>query len=363
MKKETRVVRLKMCMVAAAVTVVAGPALAQASSGPVLYGVVDEFITNIKPQGAGAVTRLDSSGLLASRWGVRGKEDLGGGMSANYALEYGIDADTGVPADANRAFGRQSWVGLAGSWGELRLGRQNTPQFFMNGKFDAFNGATQASGWNNMSGTAPRADNAIAYYSPTVSNFKGQVMFARGSLAGAPVSALETRANQNVHAALEYEVPKAYVGLNYESIDNSSVTYTARRVGLGASYALSSQWRLYGAVGRETRSDDSLKLNLYSISLGWQVTPISNLAFGYFKLTDALSGAGHGGADQLSALYRYYLSKRTTLYSAVSHLQQHDNRNSFSLGGAAVVAAGARPTTPVPGGSINAIQLGITHTF
>ncbi|MFC5499743.1 porin [Caenimonas terrae] len=353
---------LKLPLALAAATLVAGQAMAQNASNVVLYGVVDEFVTHIKVEGAGAVTRLDSSGLLASRWGMRGREDLGAGLAANFALEYGFNADNGSAADANRPFNRQSWAGMSGSWGEFRLGRQNTPQFFMNGKFDAFGGATQASGWNNVTGTAPRVDDAVGYFTPVLANVKAQVLYARGAIAGAPVAA-ESRANRNIHTAVEYEIPRLYVGLNHEIIDNQSLAFSQRRLGLGASYAVTSRWRIYAATGRETRSDGSLNQNLYAISAGWQLTPASNLAFGYFKLKDRLSGAGHGDADQTSVLYRYSLSKRTTIYSALSHLQQHGLRNNLSLGGAAVVAAGARPTTAVPGGSIDALQLGITHSF
>jgi predicted porin len=351
----------KLGAAAAAAMTLAGPALAQGSN-VVLFGVVDEYLASIRPQGAGTVTRLDSSGLLASRWGVHGREDLGGGLAANFWLEEGINANDGSRADGNRSFNRQSWVGLSGAWGEVRLGRQNTPQFYMNGKFDAFNGATYASGWNNVTGTAPRIDDAIGYFSPTFANVKAQLLVARGALAGAPI-APQVAGNQNVHAALEWEVPTAYVGLNYESIDSTAVAYTTRRTGLGASYAVSPRWRVFGAWGHETRSDDSLNQNLYSVSASFQATPAGVFALGWFRLSDKLAGTGHGNADQWSAQYRHSLSKRTTIYTALARIQQHDLRQNLSLGGAAVVEAGARPTAAVPGGSVSGFQLGITHQF
>jgi predicted porin len=352
--------KLKTPVAAAVLCLLSGAALAQSSV--TLYGVVDEFFTYIKPEGQGAAKRLDSSGLLASRVGFRGREDLGAGLAANFTLEAGLNANDGSNADANRFFNRQSWVGLSGAWGEVRAGRQNTPQFYMNGEFDAFNGATQASGWNNVSGTAPRVDDAFGYFTPKFGNVSAQILIGRGSLGGAPVSA-QTRANQNLHAAVEWKIPTTYVGMNYESIDNATLPYTQKRLGLAANYAVTDNWRIYGAYGHETRTDDSLRLNLYSLSARWQFAPTQNLAFGYFHVSDKLSGTGHGNADETSVLYRYLLSKRTTIYTALSHLQQHGLRTSFSLGGAAVVESGARPTTTVPGGSINAFQLGVTHTF
>lgn len=348
---------------AAALCLLSGAALAQSASNVTIYGVMDEYFTDVKPEGIGGVKRLDSSGLLASRVGFRGREDLGGGLAANFTLEMGLNSNDGAPADANRFFNRQSWVGLSGSWGEFRLGRQNTPQFYMNGEFDAFNGATQASGWNNVTGTAPRVDDAVGYFTPKFNNVTGQILLGRGSVAGAPITP-QVRGNQTLHAAVEWKIPTTYVGVNYETIDATSLPgVTTKRLGIGANQAIGDAVRIFGAYGRERRTDNSLELDLYSVSARWQFAGNQNIAFGYFRVNDKLTGTGHGGADELSLLHRYYFSKRTTIYTALSHMKEHGLRTSFSFGGAAVVEAGARPTTPVPGGSINAFQVGINHTF
>lgn len=336
------------------------PVAAMAQSSVTVYGVMDEFVTYEKITGAPSVKRLDSSGMLASRLGFRGREDLGGGMAANFVIEHGLNADLGTGADANRWANRQAWVGLSSPFGEIRLGRQNTPQFYMNGKFDAFGGATQASGWNNISGTAPRADNVVGYFTPKMAGVSAQVLYARGATGGA-APADEIAANQNVHAAVEYEAKDIYAGVNYENIHSGGLV--TKRMGYAASYAFTQAWRVFGAYGTERRSDSSLDLQLLSLSVGWQALATTNLAAGWLRVKDDIGGAGHGGADQYSVLVRHSLSKRTTIYSGYAKLQQHDLRNSFSLGGAAVVAAGARPTSPTAGGSIQGLQLGVTHSF
>jgi hypothetical protein len=61
-----------------------------------------------------------------SRWGLRGSEDLGGGLRATFNLEGGINVDTGAQANATTLFDRASVVGLAGNWGSITAGRQNT---------------------------------------------------------------------------------------------------------------------------------------------------------------------------------------------------------------------------------------------
>lgn len=72
---------------------------AHAQSNVTAYGVIDTLVTRIHADGLPATTRMDTSGLLASRIGFRGREDLGGGASANFALELGLNGDDGTGGD------------------------------------------------------------------------------------------------------------------------------------------------------------------------------------------------------------------------------------------------------------------------
>src|ERR1044072_252963 len=83
---------------------------ASAQSTVTLYGLVDMYMEHGKV-GASSLNRLSSGGLYGSRWGMRGTEDLGGGLSAVFNLESGFSADTGVPGQGGLAFGRNSFVG------------------------------------------------------------------------------------------------------------------------------------------------------------------------------------------------------------------------------------------------------------
>jgi predicted porin len=340
----------------------AATSLAQAQDQLTLYGVLDTFATRLHADGLAPVARIDASGLLASRIGVRGREELGGGWRSNFLLEAGLDGDTGAQPDGNRLFNRQAWVGLAGAPGELRLGRQNTPQFYMNGKFDAFTSATQASGWNNLFGAPPRLDNAIGYFSPAWNGWTVQALVGRGATGGAAPSA-EVASNQSAHLALEAVGEGWYWGANYQLVRNASLPYSARRSSTGGSWNAGHGFTVYGAAGRETRSDASQHTELYSLSLRYRGAGLSSVSVGWSSLRDHLAGAAHGNADQLGAMYLYLLSTRTTLYGALAHLRQHGRRNSFALVGAAVVAPAAQIRSPLPGGDIQGLQLGILHTF
>lgn len=108
----------KTVLALAALAAVSTSALAQSSVS--LYGVLDASLENLK--GDDSVTRVSSDNLAISRFGVRGLEDLGGGLKAKFNLEAGVKVDTGA-SDSSAFWGRSAWVGIEGGFGELRLGR------------------------------------------------------------------------------------------------------------------------------------------------------------------------------------------------------------------------------------------------
>jgi predicted porin len=337
------------------------PLAAQAQSSVTLYGLIDQFLTRLHADGLPTTTRLDSSGFLASRIGVRGSETLGAGLRTNFVLEAGANPDDGTAADANRLFNRLAWIGVQGEFGELRVGRQNTPQFTMNGRFDAFASGTQASGWNNLLGQAPRADNAVAYFSPALHGWKLQAMVGRGATGGGePLS--EENDNGNLHIGAEYENERHYLGGNVQIVRAAATAQTVRREALATSYKLGTRWTVYGAIGRERRSDHGIEQRIYAVSALYQLAAPSVIALGIATIDDRLHGAGHGDASESSIQYRHKLSNRTMMYAAASHLSQQGSRNNLVLGGGAVVAASARIQSR-PGGAIRATQLGIVHSF
>jgi predicted porin len=354
--------RLSVSISAAIVGVLATAGAAHAQSSVTLYGDVDTFLTNIHPDGKPSVTRMDSSSLYASRWGIKGSEDLGGGYRTTFTLESGINSNDGTQADSNRLFNRQSWVGLASDrYGEVRFGRQNTPEFLMSGRFDAFYAATQASGWNNMGTATVRIDNAIGYFSPTIAGFKFSGLYARGAVSGGAILD-QVESNQNFHIALEYEHGPVYLGVNHEEVRNQTLPYTFKRTSGGGTYTLDKHWQFFFAANDDKTSDDSVHTNLMSASLAYSLDPASRFALGYTYMVDHVSGTGHGNASQIGFMYSYALSKTTTIYSTYSRLSQRDTRGNLALSGAAVVEPSAHITS-VPGGTIDGVQLGIVHFF
>ena len=127
---------MKKSLIALAALAATGAAFAQSSV--TLFGVVDLAYENVKTN-AGRVSGLSPSSNSSSRIGFRGVEDLGGGLSAVFRLEQGINLDDGTLGQGGRAFGREPSVGLASTaWGTVTAGRLPTPYYVAQSGVDAF---------------------------------------------------------------------------------------------------------------------------------------------------------------------------------------------------------------------------------
>jgi predicted porin len=123
--------RLLLLMVSAGVLL--GASQAQAQSSVTLYGLIDVGVdwesqaakAPGQTKASGSAVRMASlAGSLPSRWGLRGKEELGGGMNVIFELENGFASNSGALNNGNRLFGRSAWLGLETPYGTFRAGRQ-----------------------------------------------------------------------------------------------------------------------------------------------------------------------------------------------------------------------------------------------
>jgi predicted porin len=124
---------LKKSLIALVVFAVSGTVMAQSSV--TLYGIVDTGIA-YEDNGSTTVTRMDPGNLNGNRWGLKGSEDLGGGLKAIFNLESGFTLDNGAQADTKRLFNRLSWVGVKSGFGTVKLGRQKSPVYATKATWD-----------------------------------------------------------------------------------------------------------------------------------------------------------------------------------------------------------------------------------
>ncbi|CAB3685049.1 Outer membrane porin protein [Paraburkholderia phenoliruptrix] len=162
--------------VSVAVFAVSG-APASAQTSVTLYGVLDEGINYTNNAGRGHVYELASGDAQGSRWGLKGAEELGGGLKAIFQLENGFDVSSGRLNQGGRMFGRQAFVGLSAErYGVLTFGRQ------YDSVVDYLAQSTANGNWagalfshpydNDNTDNSFRLDNTVKYTSPSISGFQ-----------------------------------------------------------------------------------------------------------------------------------------------------------------------------------------------
>lgn len=347
-----------------------GTSLALAGSGAMaqtsitLYGVTDLYLGFAS--GTTTQQRINEGGHVASQIGFKGSEDLGGGLSAVFQLEAGVSTDTGagnilatgVTAAGSFGFTRQAYAGLSGSWGQLLMGRQYTPIFRNTWRVDPFGNnsvfspailwAQTDSLGTSFSPWAARAENAIAYFSPTTNAIQGSLMYGPGEVPG----------NSSGHyygGSISYVAPTFLVGYGYQQKNQGSPVAIVANPVVTKAHALSfsyepGPWRVGGTWGYQ-QSDAAGTPKATLMMLYGSV----NVGNGQLMAGVGRRDVANSANDQTSFTlgYNYDLSKRTVLYARYQRI---------SNSGAGLVSLGTIPIT-TPGDSGSLIGFGVMHKF
>ena len=203
-------------------------------------GITNPFITT--PQGP------------SNRLGVKGSEDLGNGLKAIYQIELGFsisDSNNNGAVNNEAITMRNTFVGLAGNFGTVLMGRHDTPLKISTGPLDLF-ADTLADNNNTVGFQDLRVDNAVAYISPSFSGFQfaGAVHAGGGAVAGIPSASYNNESDSLAEAyslAAIYKNGPWYASLAYEGID---AEMASGNLGYGySSYLLNDEimWRKFDA--------------------------------------------------------------------------------------------------------------------
>lgn len=323
--------------------------VAHAQSSVTLYGLVDAYIGQTSRQVdstivASRVAKLkqnvvNGSGQNNSRWGLRGTEDLGGGMKALFVLEGGFQPDTGAFATISNQggglFGRQAWVGLSSGFGTVGLGRQYPAYDDLRGATNMIydsNFATTAAVWGTgVQDYQNRSSNSIKYTSPDFAGFSGAVTYGLGENKTATTDA------ENVAAVhIKYANGPLLVGFAHQrekqvASTAGSLFGAGAAVGVAAGPAAFNATRKYNLLGAsydfgvakltaqynqakgETSATTSAKDKEFNVGVSVPFGAAA-LAAGYSRSKSDAAGNNNRGTG-VSLLGTYALSKRTNLYT------------------------------------------------
>ena len=336
----------------------ASGAYAQSSISVTLYGLVDtgiEFLNHAGSNGSGSVYRVSPGNVTGSRWGLRGKEDLGGGLGAVFVLESGFNSDTGTSGQGSRLFGRQAYVGLQNQWGLISLGRQNNTLYDLFVPLDPVR-YTSYGLLAQDAQFANRADNAVKY-TGNFGNLTITGMYSAGydaTIANGSEVPGNPRIGQEIGAGTSYTIGKLGMVLAY---DQRRGTSAASQGNIERRYATGLLWTdgpFTATAGyrflQGTIATPALRAHLYWIGGSYNFTPAFVVRAGVYR-TDRRDSPND--AMSYAMAMAYTLSKRTDLYLNASYM---DNKGVSTLG---VVNGG----TVAPGVNQTGVVAGIKHIF
>jgi predicted porin len=387
---------------------------ASAQSTVTLFGVVDAAYRNVSNKSEStnpfgpfysvkaSRTELANSGLSSSRLGFRGVEDLGGGLSASFWLESPITNDDGATGLSN--FSRRSTVSLAGSFGEIRLGRDKTATVLNEEQFDPFadtgiggsliidanETSVSGTGYGSNS-TYKRAGNMVQYFLPrNLGGFYGNVGYSLHELTrtspDSVAGADKTNTGRHIGGRVGYAAGPLDVAASYAQNDTSFTTGTGaaavarpgkiKTFNLGATYDFGVA-KLFGEYSRSKDQRDPLNvftrvpdvdLTGYLIGVTVPIGPgqirasYSQVKYDFNRVPVlGVVNAPDPKSNKLALGYVHNLSKRTALYGTIARVS---NKNGAGLtvgaGPSYVVAFNRAALQPK---SSMGYEFGIRHAF
>lgn len=404
----------KLTLAIALGTTLIGPA-AMAQSSVQLYGKLYPFFLHEKGTGATAVGTTVSTlaatptgtlgvpginGFISgnSRWGMRGTEDMGGGLKAHFQMESQLQVDDGTGASSTGAllFNRNTYVGLSGHWGEVKLGNHDTifKEYgdtigilgLSSGTFMSTSSVLRKTGFGSSSASSfhLRRTNSVIYETPEIGGFTGGLDWSTNEDASGGL-----RNRHLVSMGVKWENGPFYVALAHEihydlfggsanapsALRNNGATDPTRSKDKATQIAV--EWRMnkqhkfeFDAIRKEYNE------NPLATSVG-KFSNYHNMAYLLAmenRWSDKFRTAAHvvwskaGSCTRVAAACNtdglegrkitiagaYYLSKRTNLWAAASRLIN---------GKSARYSNADFDQSPNPGEDINHFAIGISHSF
>ena len=326
-----------------------------AQSNVTIYGVMDYGLITQDVDGSNRRTALDSGVSSGSRLGFKGTENLGNGFKVGFQLEAGIEGDTGFSGQGGRLFGRAAWTSLAGSFGEVRFGRQNTFGYGWLTEVSPFGTTYGQAAFATIFGykdVGDRIDNALFYYTPDFDGFQAGIGYSRHG--DGQESAGNEEDNAIVSAGARYDNGPLTVVFAYDRKNDSDVNDDPGRddivnMGLGAVYDFNAV-KLHAAVGQlKNRHFDAHADTEKSWLIGVSAPVGENGSlFGtYQRVSDGRNKNENNIKSNRKGLaigYTHNLSKRTNLYAFASQYSDVGKRqdNELKLADSAEFGFGVR---------------------
>ena len=322
-----------------------------------MYGVADAAVSGTARGGnTSTATQVMSGVWSTSRWGVRGSEDLGGNLKAIFNLEGQINFDDGTGAATGAFnFARRAFVGLDTSWGQVYLGRDYTPGYWVASTSDTLRyglwGSTVVFS-GTVAGLTSRASNAIFYKSPNLGGAEIRLMYSTGERDTQPKDGGNVIGLGATWASGPISAGAYYHSLKVLPSATATSTTSTKQFGVGAGWDFGA-FRINGGYGASDPDGATNTLSHVYLGTGIKVGAGEVMLQGMQLKQQTNNAKG----TTLALAYAYPLSKRTQLYITGGRTA-NNTVASFGLNNA------ANALTPAAAGEDpKAFGLGLRHSF
>lgn len=395
---ETLEIDMKKTLLAVGV-VCAFSGVVHAQSSVTLFGLIDEGLDYTNNVGGKNLYALSSGDAQGSRWGLKGVEDLGGGLKAVFKLESGFDVNTGKLAQEGAEFGRQAYVGMSSATlGTVTVGRQ------YDSVVDYMAPMTANGNWgggmfshpydNDNTDNTFRLNNAVKYTSVDYSGFSfgGAYAFSNSThfAANRAISVGTQYSNGPVSLAAAYmnvDSPNAGTAgavaigpngnpdgswtANRQRVFGAGIAYTIASATVGFAYtntnlsqSTATQYANF-AASPTLGAASSLKFDNYEVNAKYQFTPAFYVG-GMYTYTQATFDGTSGGSakskyHQFGLMADYNLSKRTDVYAQGAYVKVASDSGITGTG----LEFAANPDAAGPSSTSKQFmaRIGIRHKF
>lgn len=367
-----------------------GSVAADMSSAPSVsvYGLLDYGYLNRSGNG-GAITTEGSSqnafnsGISAgSRLGIRGGKDLANGEKFLYEIEYGITVDNnGAKSNSTSTnpsspfWNRHSYIGVTGDSGTFVGGRLEGARYSFSNKYDPFAGGTVGN-FGSLLGHQARADNAVAYISPTFAGGFSVLAAYTANLTGGEAGSATVPGNNGdarLYAiAPQYNNGPLSITYDYEDATVHGLGGDIKINVLGGSYDLSAV-KLFG-YWESVKSGGALSiLNLdqkaYMIGATAPISDAVKLKFSYGDVKDGYTSDNDCKKTSVGVDYAY--DKNIGVYADFASISNQSNAtctiatSSANYSGSHASFAGVDSTLSgnTTGYGTRGIDVGAKYTF
>ncbi|KVW89306.1 porin [Burkholderia cepacia] len=303
----------------------AQPASAELSAPIQLYGLVGTYIAESKVSGApqGSVM-LGGGGLTTSFWGLRGKEDLGGGYAANFVLESFFRPNTGQLGrnSTDGLFSRNAYVGFTTPYGIFRFGEQTTRTYLNQILLNPFGSSvvfsplvvqSYTTAYNNTVVGDTVWANAASYETASYMGLTGTVQYAVSGTTAHP-------GKDNLGLNLNYENGPLQIALSAQRVRMAvNIPNVQQYLYLAGATYNANFAKFYAAL--QTTNTTTTKVGTHTYELGLSIPAmLTSTVLVEWAMTRS-SAPKHQDSirNTASVGYDYYLSKRTDVYAVYSY--------------------------------------------